>query len=135
MTNARPTRDRGSGVFGTTFGLFIFLLMMLVAVHTMYALYARSMLTNAAHDAARHVAGYASAASRDTARATEDQRFREHTGLDNAHARLEWAPDDGEVVTVRVVARPPSMIPHALSDLLGVGMTDRTVHTRVERER
>ena len=117
------------------FGLFVFLLMMLVAVHTMYALYARSMFTNAAHDAARHVAGYGSVASRDAARVAEDQRFHQNTGLDNAHARLEWAPDDAEVITVRVVARPPSMIPRALSDLLGVGTTDRTVHVRVERER
>ncbi len=128
--------DRGSGVFGTTFGLFVFLLMLLSAVNVAYALYARSMLTNAAHDAARHVAGYASVDNRDTARGMEDARFRQRLGgLDHDAVRLEWAVDDPDVVVVRVIAHLPSLLPRALGDAFGVGSTEREIRVRVERER
>lgn len=132
----RPTlhAQRGSGVFGTTFGLFVFLLMLLVAVNVIYALYARSMVTNAAFDAARDVAGYAAAGDRDTARASEDAEFHARIGLGDA-ARLEWSADDPDVVVLRVVAVTPSLVPRALRDIFGVGATDRQVRVRVERER
>lgn len=128
--------SRGSGVLGTSLGLFVFLLTMFVAVQVAYALYARSMLTNAAHDAARHVAGYGAAADRDAARATEEARFHDRFGgLDERDAALVWAADDPDVVAVRVTARLPSLLPLGLSDAFGVGSTDREVRVRVERER
>ena len=128
--------ERGSGVLGTTFGLFVFLLLLLVAVNVSYALYARSMVTNAAHDAARHVAGYASAENRDAARAAEEARFHERLGgLDHDAVRLEWAADEPDVVIVRVSAHLPSLLPRGLSDAFGVGSTEREVRVRMERER
>ena len=131
-TNSRS--QRGSGVFGTTFGLFVFLLMLLVAVNVIYALYARSMVTNAAFDAARHVAGYTAAGDRDAARAIEDAEFHARIGLGDA-TRLEWSADDPDIVVVRVIAVTPSLLPRALGDIFGVGATDRRVRVRVERER
>ena len=129
-----PRAQRGSGVFGTMFGLFVFLLLLLVAVNVIYALYARSMVTNAALDAARDVAGHGAAEDRDAARAAEDTEFRERIGLGDG-ARLEWSADDPDVVVVRVIAAPPSMLPRALGDVFGIGTTDREVRIRVERER
>jgi hypothetical protein len=124
----------GSGVFGTMFGLFVFLLLLLVAVNVVYALYARSMVTNAALDAARHVAGYAAATDRDSARDVEDAAFHDRIGLGD-NARLEWSADDPDVVVVRVVAVPPSLMPRALGDIFGIGTTNREIRVRVERER
>jgi hypothetical protein len=127
--------ERGSGVFSSMFGLFVFLLLLLGAVHVSHGLYARSMVTNAAHDAARHVAGYASAANRDEARDIEAERFTERIGLPRDVARLEWHPDDPDVVAVRVVAETPSLLPAGLRDIFGIGGTDREIRVRVERER
>lgn len=126
--------ERGSGVFATSSGLLVFLLLILGAVHVTAGLYARSMATNAAHDAARHVAGYASEAGRAEARATEAERFAARFG-GNANARLEWAPDDAEVVVVRVLVETPSRFPAGLRDVFGIGDTDREIRVRVERER
>ena len=116
------------------FGLFLFLLLLLVAVNVIYALYARSMVTNAALDAARDVAGYGAAEDREAARAAEDREFHDRIGLGD-DARLVWSADDPEVVAVRVVAAPPSLLPRALGDIFGVGTTDREIRVRVERER
>jgi Flp pilus assembly protein TadG len=129
-------RERGAGVFGTSFGLFIFLSMMFVAVNAGYALYARSMVTNAAHDAARHVAGYSSAGDRDAARQAESAAFTSRLGnLGPDVVSLEWQGDDPDVVAVRVRASPPSLLPAGLVDIFGIGDTDREIRVRVERER
>ncbi len=130
-----PTRrsDRGSGVFAAASGLFVFFLLLLGAVHVTYGLYARSMVTNAAHDAARNVAGHAAAPNRETARATEAARFASR--FDHRRARLDWQPDDSDIVVVRVVAETPSLLPSGLRDIFGIGDTDREIRVRVERER
>jgi hypothetical protein len=49
--------------------------------------------------------------------------------------RLVWAADDPDVVVVRVIATPPSLMPRALGDIFGIGSTDREIRVRVERER
>lgn len=125
--------ERGSGVFGTASGLLVFLLLLLGAVHVITGLYARSMVTNAAHDAAREVAVHTVALERDAARAAADERFAARVDADRAH--LVWAPDDADVVTVRVVASSPSLLPAGLRDIFGIGDTDREIRVRVERER
>ena len=123
-------------MLGTTLGLFVFLLTMFAAVQVAYALYARSMLTNAAHDAARHVAGYGTAGDRDAARTREAAAFAGRVGgLDEHDVRLVWAADDADVVAVRVVAELPSLLPRGLGDAFGIGSTDREIRVRVERER
>ncbi len=126
--------ERGSGVFATSAGLLVFLLLVLGAVHVSAGLYARSMATNAAHDAARHVAGYASAAGRSQARATESERFVARFG-ERTNARLVWSPDDADLVVVRVLVDSPSRLPAGLRDVFGIGDTDREIRVRVERER
>ena len=128
-------RDRGNGVFSTTSGLALFLLLLLFAVQAIVGLYTRSLVTGGAYDAARLVAGYRSSESRDTARLAATAEFRRRLGEFGAHrARLEWLDtDDPNVVRVRVVARHPTLLPAALSGALGLGITDRVVEVRVER--
>ena len=55
--NPRAGRERGAGLVGTSAGFLVFMLMMLAAVQILFNLYATSMVTAAAHDAARDVAG------------------------------------------------------------------------------
>jgi Na+-transporting methylmalonyl-CoA/oxaloacetate decarboxylase gamma subunit len=126
-------RERGSGVFGTAAGVFVFLLLLLSAVNVITALSTRSMATNAAHDAARRVAAHPTAVARADARSAEDARFRSRAGVRDA--ALLWQADDPDVVVVRVVAAAPSVLPAGVRDLFGIGDTDREIRVRVERER
>ncbi len=130
---SRRRADRGSGVFGTAAGVFVFLLLVLSAVNVIAALYTRSMATNAAHDAARRVAVHQTAAGRDGARTREGARFRAQVGVQDAE--LVWQGDDPDVVAVRVVAASPSLLPAGLRDIFGIGDTDREIRVRVERTR
>jgi Flp pilus assembly protein TadG len=135
---SRPShfhRQRGSGVFSTTSGLALFLLLLLFAVQAIVGLYTRSLVTGSAYDAARTVAGYTSSGDRDSARVAATAEFRRRLGaFGNDGARLEWlTPDDPDVVRVRVVARHPTLLPAAMTGALGLGITDRVIEVRVER--
>jgi hypothetical protein len=129
--------QRGAGLLGTLSGLTVFLVLVLFAVQVAIGLYARSLVTAAAYDAARNVAGYASAGSRLDARRVADDEFHRRLGrFGRDRARLEWeAVDDPDVVRVRVQARHPSLLPAAFTDALGIGATDRRIEVRVERFR
>jgi Flp pilus assembly protein TadG len=120
-------------VFGTAAGVFVFLLLLLSAVNVIAALYARSMATNAAHDAARRVAAHQTAAGRAEARDAEHARFHSRVGARNA--TLVWQGDDPDVVAVRVLAASPSLLPAGIRDVFGIGDTDREIRVRVERVR
>jgi hypothetical protein len=129
--------DRGAAMIGTTTGLLVFLLLLLFAVQASVALSTRSLVTAAAYDAARDVAGYSSSASRAEVRVRAEAQLRERLGrFGRDHLRVEWLDvDDPDVVRLQVVAEPPSLLPHALGDPLGVTVTDRTVEVRVEQWR
>jgi hypothetical protein len=130
-------RSRGAGLLSTASGLGLFLLLLLVAVQLCVTLYARSLTTSAAYDAARTVAGHRSIASRCDARVTAEAEFRRQLGRFGAErAQLFWESlDDPDVIRVRVVAPTPSLLPAAARAALGLGATDRTLEVRVERFR
>ena len=52
----RHHQDRGSGLLGTTVGFLVFLVLLLAAIQTLVHLYATSVITSAALDAAAVVA-------------------------------------------------------------------------------
>jgi hypothetical protein len=119
---------------GTTAGLLVFLILLLFAVQAAVSLSARSLVTAAAYDAARDVAGYSSEASRADARVRAEQRLRERLGEAGRTAVVEWtSPGDPDVVRLHVIVDHPSFLPPRFGDPLGVTSTDRTVEVRVER--
>ncbi len=119
---------------GTSAGFLVFLLLMFAAVQILFNLYATTMVTAAAHDAARDVAGFDAAADRCAAVAGAEAQFVDALGDygDRGHAHLEWTCGDADVVRVRVIADHPTILPPRLAGLLSLGHLDRTIEVRVE---
>jgi hypothetical protein len=129
---ADPSRDqRGTGVISSIFGLFVVLLLMLLAVQVVYDLYATSAVTAAAYDAARVVAGADGGAD---ATSAAEAGARQALGRYGDRLQFTWTLD-GDVVVLHVVARNPSFLPAAVRRPLGVDAVDRTVRLRTERFR
>ncbi len=110
------------------------MLMMLAAVQILFNLYATSMVTAAAHDAAREVAGFDAAADRCGAVAEAEASFLRSLGDygTSGHATLHWTCSNPDVVRVRVVAQHPSVLPPRLSGLSSLSNLDRTIEVRTE---
>lgn len=123
--------ERGAGVFGTAFGLLVVLVLLLFAVQVLQDLYATSVVTGAAHDAARTVAGYDSADDRSAAAVEAELLLRSRlSGYDAGRLELDWRLDD-DTVSLTVRARHRTVWPRAL-DPMGLGTTERTVTVRTE---
>lgn len=138
QSSSRPAdRQRGAGLVSTSAGLLVFMLLMLAAVQILFNLYATSMVTAAAHDAARQVAGLDAAADRCGAAARAEAEFLRSLGDYGAagHATLHWTCTDPDVVRLRVVARHPSVLPERLGPLNSLASLDRTIEVRVESRR
>ena len=137
MTDRRGESDRGAGLIGTSAGFLVFLLLMLAAVQILFNLYANSLVTAAAHDAAREVAGFDASADRCAAAAGADVAFVESLGEygDSGHAALTWDCTDPAVVSVRVIADHPTILPPRMAGLISLGHLDRTITIRVEEFR
>ena len=131
------TGDRGVGTIGTAAGFLVFLLLMFGAVQVLFNLYATSMVTAAAHDAAREVAGFAASADRCGAASRATETFHERLGGygERGHVTLQWTCADPEVVRVRVIATHPSILPARLQGLRSLSLLDRTIEVRVEEGR
>lgn len=125
------------GTIGTAAAFVVFLLLMFSAVQVLFDLYATSMVTAAAHDAAREVAGHRASGDRCAAIRQADANFADALGAygEAGHARLEWSCGDPEVIRVRVVATHPSMLPPRLAGLSTLAAVDRTIEVRVEDAR
>ena len=124
MTGAAPLDDdHGVGAVTTVVGTTVFLAMMLLAAQVLLNLYAASVVTSAAFDAAR----FAAAGGTETA---AEARARELIGRHGDSALVEVTKHDG-VVTVRLRVDNPSLIP-ALSRRLALARVDRTVTMRAE---
>jgi hypothetical protein len=123
--------ERGAGIFGTAFGLLVVLVLLLFAVQVLQDLYATSVVTGAAHDAARTVAGYDNADDRSAAAAAAEQVLRSRLdGYDADRLELDWRLAE-DAVTLTVRARHRTVWPRAL-DPMGLGTTERTVTVRTE---
>lgn len=134
---ALVSTDRGSGLLGTVAGFLVFLLLMFAATQVLFDLYATSMVTSAAHDAARVVAGFDNADDRCGATVIGDRVFRDALGAygNETTAALTWTCNDPDNVRVRVVADHPTMLPQLLVGLTGLGHVDRTIVVRAEQLR
>ena len=112
----------------------MFLLLLLVAVQILFNLYANTMVTSAAHTAARSVAGHSASDDRCAAVEGANERFVETLGEygDGGHATLEWTCRHPDAVAVRISATHPTILPARMSGLLGLGHLERTIVVRVE---
>ena len=126
--------QRGSGLFGTAMGFTVFMLLLVAAVQVLYNLYAPTVVTGAAFDAARHVAGYDHADDRCGATAEAESALRERLRryLDRGVITLAWTCDDPERVRLAFEADHPSILPAPLRSLGGLGRPRRVVEVRSE---
>ncbi len=134
-----PGAEEGSGLVGSIGGVAVFLAFMLLAVQLLADLYATSVLTSAAHDAASTVAGAASnpgdPATQLAARAEAEARLRQSLGASGDEAVVDWAASDADEVVLTASIPSPSVLPGALRGGNGDDRIERTVHVRRERWR
>ncbi|MCQ3814700.1 MAG: pilus assembly protein [Acidimicrobiia bacterium] len=137
MPNEPQDRECGAGLIGTSAALLVFLLMMLAAVQILFNLYATSLVTAAAYDAARQVASIDAASDRCAAVPAAEAAFVLALGDYGSarHARLQWTCNHPHTVTVRVIAKHPSVLPRRLLGLASLGNLDRTIEIRSEAKR
>ncbi|HVF73947.1 MAG TPA: hypothetical protein VM938_02765 [Acidimicrobiales bacterium] len=119
--------EDGTGIIGTVVGVLIFLSLLLFAVQVLVGLYATTVVSAAAYDAAKTVAGADAGAD---SRAVAVDGARRRLGRVGEQASFTWgeAPD---VVVLTVRAPRPQFLPG------GLGLPDvvRTVRVRVEEVR
>lgn len=121
----RAVREAGTGVISTLIGGLVVLALLLFAVQVVLGLYATSVVTAVAYDAAKSVAG-ADAVDPETATAAA----RRSLGRWGERAGFRWAREDDEVV-LRVRLPAPTLLPAPFTGL----DVDRTVRVRVETVR
>ena len=120
----RHDPDRGAGILSAALGLVFFFALLVFVVQVMYNLYATSVITSLALDAARDVA------ERDgiSANAAEAE-FREQV---NGDVVFDIAVDD-DVVQVSIEWQTRSLFP-SVSDARAFGVLDRTFEVRREEQ-
>ena len=126
--------ERGSGLFGTLMGFTVFMLLLVTAVQVLFNLYATTVVTSAAFDAARLVAGYDRVDDRCGAAAEAESALRTRLGryLERGGITLAWTCDDPEKVRLAFEARHPTILPEFLRGLGGLGRPQRVVEVRRE---
>ncbi len=121
--NVSPA-DRGSGIFSMAVGLLFFFAFLVFAVQVTYNLYATSVMTSLALDAARDVA------ERDGLTVGEaTAEFREHVGPEAQFTLV----DNGDTVVATIEWETKSLLP-SISDARAFGVLDRTFVVRVEEQ-
>ena len=124
--------ERGGGPLTAWFGLVVFLSLLLFAVQVLFNLYATSVVTSVAFDAARRVAAAEGDAT--VAVGPAETAARQALGEYGDRVSFEWSLD-GDVVALRVLARNPSFLLPAQAGPVAFGDIDRTVRVRLERFR
>jgi len=124
--------ERGGGPLSVWFGFVVFLSLLLFAVQVLYNLYATSVVTSVAFDAARRVA--AAEGGGTAAVAPAETAAREALGEYGDRVAFEWSLD-GDVVALRVQAQNPGFLLPVHAGPVAFGDIDRTVRVRVERFR
>jgi hypothetical protein len=132
--SSRPT-SRGASLVTLSGALIVFLMLLFFAVQLSINLYARSQVTAAGFDAARHVAGYDNDGRRDAATDEAEVRLRSMLGAMGDDVRVEWDLSDPDAVRLRLVLEPPSVAPAMVRDAAGLDIVDRTIVVRTERAR
>jgi hypothetical protein len=119
--------------------VIVFLAFLLFAVHLVISLYATTVVTDSAYEAARAVAsadvdhGDPGAVAAAQEQAEADMRANLGDYAERVEP-LDWSGTDADVVQLRVRAENPSFLIFA-AGALGVETIDRTVSVRVERVR
>ncbi|NCY15450.1 MAG: hypothetical protein EBX39_01555 [Actinobacteria bacterium] len=130
--------ERGGGLIGTIAGLLVLLALLLFAVQSLVALFARSAVTDAAYEGARLVAGdrvaHEDLASVIRARQGAERVIREHLGRFGSSIELDWTGSTTDTISLTIRARPPGFLWDALRGA-GPDPISRTVRVRVERPR
>ena len=125
----RRREDRGSGVLGTTFGVGVFLVLLLFASHLLLNLWLIAGVDGIARDAAISVA--TSGAGPSTTQAAESlalQRAREALGGYADRVELEFEEDPtGRAVVLHVVAPELSLLPPLAARFAGATGVDRRI--------
>src|SRR5690606_27962705 len=129
----RPGRcrsDGGAGLIASLVGLLVFLALMLLAVQTLVALHTRSVVTDAAYEGARAVAGarvdHSDPAAVAGAQADAETKVRSLLGRFGERVELDWSGTTHDQVALTVRARPPGFLWAALRGP-GSAIVDRTV--------
>jgi hypothetical protein len=124
--------ERGSGPISTWIGFVVFLGMLLFTAQALFNLYATSVLTSVAYDAAREVAGSNGGAG---AQAAAEARARHLLGRFGQEVRFDWSASSDEDVVLRVRGDVPRLVLENFGGALPFGSIDRTVRLRAERFR
>lgn len=124
--------ERGSGPISTWIGFVLFIGLLLFAVQSLLNLYATSVVTSVAYDAAREVAG-ADGGTDAVARA--ELRAREMLGRFGEEVTFDWSGSDDEDIVLRVRGSVPKVLLPVQRGPVAFGEIDRTVRLRVERFR
>jgi len=103
--------------------------LLLFAIQALFNLYATSVVTGVAYDAARRVA-VADGGPGNVAQAEADARRA--LGRYGARMTFDWSASDGEVVVLSVRARNPTRLLPSMAGPLAFDEIDRTVRVRVE---
>ncbi len=128
-----PHDERGGGPISTWIGFVVFLGMLLFAVQALLNLYATSVVTSVAYDAARQVAG---SDGGDAARAGAEDHARRLLGRFGQEVSFDWSASTADDVVLRVRGDVPSVqLPLFGGGTMPFGSIDRTVRLRVERFR
>jgi len=140
-SDPRPGRARGeegAGLIASLAGLLAFLALLLFAVQTLVALHTRSVVTDAAYEGARAVAGarvdHTDPTAVAMAEADASARVRSLLGRFGDKVQFDWSASTADTVSLTVRARPPGFLWAALRGP-GAAIVDRTVHVRVEEMR
>lgn len=133
MARRLPTDERGTGVISTWIGFVVFIGMLLFTVQSLLNLYATSVVTAAAYDAARLVAEADGGSG--SIPAAEDHA-RRLLGRFGSAVAFDWSASSTDDVVLRVQASGPGLFGSGGGgSQLPFGQIDRTVRLRVERFR
>lgn len=136
MNRRRLNGDDGTGLIATFAGLLVFLVLLLFAVQTLIAVFARSSATDAAYEGARLVAGartpHDESALPETARVRAEQIVRSNLGRFGADVDLDWTATTWDTVALTIRARPPGFMWTVLG-AVAPSTIERTARVRVER--
>jgi hypothetical protein len=136
VRSARPNDDEGAGLIGSIAGVTVFLAFLMFATQLLMNLHTTSMVTSAAHEAARSVAGSGHGAPGSaTAQAAGEQRARLLLGQFGQRVEFDWSATTADEVVLRVRADTLRFTLPGLPAALGFDEVDRTVRARVETVR
>ena len=125
--------ERGTGLVGTLIGFLVFLLLMFFGVQILLGLYATTVVSSAAFDAARIVASPGGTASAAVRRRAEDEA-RHDLGRSGDGAEFEWDLTRDDAVVLKLTASRPTLLPTQLTHITDKTIT-RTVRVRREMVR